>query len=74
VPNRIAPELAHRRSILGGLARQRAAPDKIQAARAELRRASLDNHIKKLLEQTPPLTAEERLHLTRLLTEPERAA
>jgi hypothetical protein len=27
-----------------------------------------------LLEQTPPLTAEERLHLTRLLTEPERAA
>jgi hypothetical protein len=27
-----------------------------------------------LLAQTPPLSAEERLHLTRLLTEPDRGS
>ena len=37
-------------------------------ARAERRKLSAEQHIERLLAQTPPLTAEEKLHLTRLLS------
>ena len=65
---RIAPEVAHHRSIVGGLIRQGADPEKIEAARAELRRANLEDHVQKILATMPPLTDAERLHLTRLIS------
>lgn len=64
---RIPPEVARQRATVAGLIRQGAEPEKIAAARADLRRANLESYVAKLLAQTPPLTAEEKLHLTRLL-------
>jgi hypothetical protein len=45
----------------------------IAAAVADRRNAAAEQYIQRLLAETPPLTAEEKLHLTRLLTEPDRA-
>jgi hypothetical protein len=65
---RIPPEVAHQRATVAGLISQGADPEKIAAARADLRRANLESYVAKLLATTPPLTAEEKLHLTRLLS------
>jgi hypothetical protein len=42
----------------------------ITELRVQLREAKAEQYIQKLLAETPPLSAEERLHLTRLLTSP----
>ena len=61
------------RARLSALSRHRSQEDPaVTAARAELREAKAEQYIQRLLAETPPLTAEERLHLTRLLTEPDR--
>jgi hypothetical protein len=46
----------------------------VLAAVVERRRVSAEQYVARLLAETPPLSAEEKLHLTRLLTEPERSA
>jgi hypothetical protein len=46
----------------------------IAAAVVERRNAAVEQYIQRLLAETPPLSAEERLHLTRLLTAPDRGA
>jgi hypothetical protein len=38
--------------------------------RVKLREAKAEQYILRLLNETPPLSAEEKLHLTRLLTDP----
>ena len=38
------------------------------------RNAAAEQYIQRLLAETPPLSAEERLHLTRLLTETDRGS
>jgi hypothetical protein len=67
--------LLHARAREAALKRHRGADDpEVLAAVLGRRRASAEQYIVRLLAETPPLSAEERLHLTRLLTEPERAA
>ena len=67
--------LLHARAREAALKRHRGADDpEVLAAVVERRRAAAEQYIARLLAETPPLSAEERLHLTRLLTEPERAA
>ena len=67
--------LLHARAREAALKRHRHADDpELLAAVVERRRASAEQYIARLLAGTPPLSAEEKLHLTRLLTEPERAA
>ena len=63
------------RARLSALSRHRSQEDPVvTAARVELREAKAAQYIQRLLDDTPPLTAEERLHLTRLLTEPDRGS
>ena len=67
--------LLHARAREAALKRHRRANDpEVLAAVVERRRASAEQYIARLLAETPQLNAEEKLHLTRLLTEPERAA
>jgi hypothetical protein len=67
--------LLHARAREAALKRHRAADDPdVLAAVVERRRVSAEQYIARLLAETPPLSAEEKLHLTRLLTEPERRA
>ena len=69
----VSPQVATTRSRVGGLSRRNASPERVAAARAELRIARAEDYIQKLLSETPPLTDAERLHLSRLLGEPDRA-
>jgi hypothetical protein len=64
----VPPAVAQARSALGVLAHQHADPEKIEEAREALRQANLDAYVQRLLERTPPLTAEEKLRLTRILS------
>jgi hypothetical protein len=65
--------LLQARAREAALKRHRPADDPaIVAAVAERRNAAAEQYIQRLLAETPPLTAEERLHLTRLLTAPDR--
>jgi hypothetical protein len=61
--------VTEKRARLAALSRRRPAgdPDVAEAAR-ELRSATAEQYISRLLDATPPLTAEQKLHLTRLLT------
>jgi hypothetical protein len=61
------------RQRIGGIRRRDPGAD-VTELRAQLREAKAEQYIQKLLAETPPLSAEERLHLTRLLTEPERGS
>jgi hypothetical protein len=64
-------DLHSRAARLASLTNRRAPDDPaIQQARRDLRSAQLSTYIERLLAQTPPLTAEEKLHLTNLLTAP----
>jgi hypothetical protein len=58
-----------RRQRIGGIPRRDPGAD-ITELRVQLREAKAEQYIQKLLAETPPLSAEERLHLTRLLTSP----
>ena len=68
MPRCTPPQLRQR---IGGLHGQDAAADANQL-RAQLREAKTAQYIQRLLDQTPPLSADERQHLTRLLTPPAR--
>jgi hypothetical protein len=57
------------RQRIGGIRRRDPGAD-ITELRVQLREAKAEQYIQKLLAETPPLSAEERLHLTRLLTSP----
>jgi hypothetical protein len=59
--------LASERGKLGGLIRRNAAPDRVEAARNELRSAIIDDHIRRLVDAAPPLSAEQRAKLAVLL-------
>ena len=61
------------RQRIGGVRRRDPGAD-VTELRVQLREAKAEQYIRKLLAETPPLSAEEKLHLTRLLTEPERRA
>ena len=57
-----------------GAARRRDPAADVTALQVQLREAKAEKYIQDLLAETPPLSAEERLHLTRLLTEPDRGS
>ena len=61
------------RQRIGGVRRRDPGAD-VTELRAQLREAKAEQYIQELLAETPPLSAEERLHLTRLLTEPDKGA
>jgi len=56
------------RNRLGGAIKRGADPAEIQSIREEMDRTRAVQYIEQVLAETPPLTAEDRLHLTRLLT------
>lgn len=58
----------HERARVASLSRSRSAtdPDLVEA-RSRLRAARLEDHIKKALEDAPPLTTEQRERIARLL-------
>jgi hypothetical protein len=58
------------RNRLGGAIRRGADPDEVETIRAELQRTRTVQYIEQVLAETPPLTAEDKVHLTRLLTGP----
>jgi hypothetical protein len=64
----------HKRARVAALTRHRPPGDPavIDAAR-DLKAARAEQYIERLLAETPPLTAEDKLHLTRLLTAPGAA-
>jgi hypothetical protein len=67
--------LLHARAREAALKRHRPPDDPALAeAVADRRRLSAEQYIQRLLAETPSLTAEEKLHLTRLLTEPDRGS
>jgi hypothetical protein len=49
-------------------------PDRVAAARRDLILANAEAYIAHVLAATPPLSAEDRLYLTRLLTQVEDGA
>ena len=61
------------RQRIGGARRRDPGAD-VTELRVKLREAKAEQYIQKLLAETPPLSAEERLHLTRLLAEPDRGS
>ena len=61
------------RQRIGGI-RRRDPGANVTELQVQLREAKAEQYIQKLLAETPPLSAEERLHLTRLLTEPDRGS
>ena len=61
------------RQRIGGVRRRDPGAD-VTELRVQLREAKAEQYIQKLLAETPPLSAEERLHLTRLLAEPDRGS
>jgi hypothetical protein len=64
--------LLHARGREAALKRHRLPDDPaVIAAVADRRNAAAEQYIQRLLAETPPLSAEEKLHLTRLLTEPD---
>jgi hypothetical protein len=61
--------VTEKRARLAALTRRRPGGDPdIVAAQRDLRAATAEAYIARLLDATPPLTAEQKLHLTRLLT------
>jgi hypothetical protein len=61
------------RQQIGGIRRRDPGAD-VTELLVQLREAKAELYIQNLLAETPPLSAEERLHLTRLLTEPDRGS
>lgn len=58
----------HERARVASLSRSRAALDpELIEARRSLRAARLEDHVKKALEDAPPLTEEQRERIARLL-------
>lgn len=58
------------RQQIGGIRRRDPGAD-VTELQVQLREAKAEQYIERLLAETPPLTAEEKLHLTRLLTAPD---
>jgi len=58
------------RGRVGGLIRRNAPPEKIDAARADLKAASLRDRVKRDVSTWPPLSAETRAELAILLLNP----
>ena len=69
------PTTFQARARLAGLHYRRSDPNDpdIAAAEVDLRTAKAAAYIQRLVDETPPLSADDKLYLTRLLTEPERA-
>ena len=61
------------RQRIAGTRRHDPAAD-VSQLQTQLRTAKAERYIQHLLAETPPLTAEEKLHLTRLLTTPDKGA
>lgn len=71
----LAPAVAAARARKAGLRRHRPADDpEVMAAGADLRAALAEQYITRLLDETPPLSEEDRAHLARLLTDPRSEA
>jgi hypothetical protein len=59
--------LAAERGKIGGLIRRNATPDRVEAARQELDYAAVADHIRRIVDAAPPLSAEQRAKLKMLL-------
>lgn len=64
----MSPVARQERARIASLSRSRTAddPDLIEARR-NLRAASLESHVLRILDEAPPLTAEQRQHIAGLL-------
>lgn len=61
----------HERAIVASLKRRRAADDPdVVAAVARLKTARLEDHVRRLVDEAPPLTPEQRSRLALLLLTP----
>lgn len=66
---RVSPAVAHERARIASLTRSRTADDpELIEARRNLRAASLESHITRILDEAPPLTDEQRHRIAGLLT------
>lgn len=64
-----SPAVAHERARIASLTRSRTADDpELIEARRNLRAASLESHIARILAEAPPLTADQRQRIAGLLT------
>ena len=65
----ISPAVAHERARIASLSRSRTVDDpELVEARRNLRAASLEAHVKRILSEAPPLSDEQRRRLAGLLT------
>lgn len=63
------PERRRKRAVLAALERHHSdQPARIDAARADLRAATLEAHIRQVVDQFPPLSPEQRARLAALLS------
>jgi hypothetical protein len=63
----VPAEVARLKGVVGGLARRGADPERLEAARAELRTAAAEVYITKVVDAAPPLSDEQRARLAALL-------
>lgn len=64
---RVDPEVAHQKARVAALTMRGADPERIEQARAELKRAGLTERIKRDVASWPPLSADVRAELAILL-------
>ena len=62
------------RGRLGGLRRVGASADRIEAAQREIKAATAESYILRLVTDAPPLTTDQRARLAALLMPPGRRA
>lgn len=60
------------RGRLGGLTRTGASPERIEAARCEIKAATAEDYIRRLVDEAPPLTEVQRARLAALLLSARR--
>lgn len=65
--NQSAETWTTKRARVGGLARRNAPPERIAEARADLEATRLEEHIRKIVDAAPQLTAAQRERLAPLL-------
>ena len=67
VPRNVRPEVAVPRARVAGLVSRGADPERIEAARAELRETVAEETVRKLVDLAPPLSPASRCRLACLL-------
>ena len=67
IPRNVPPKVGSARGRVAALVQTGADPERIEAARRELRAAKLEDHIRKEVDGWPPLTEAQRGQLGLLL-------